>query len=175
MRAQTISWLPLRSRKTDLLVVVGEPRDYHAGETGSREGSWKRRRLNTFQLFDHTGCVTAFAAAGFPATYPDNPEMLSKVCEARLRLQQLKSNLDFFGLAVAYLPPFSWEYLQNTAKYFAQQAAQLERSSGISLQHSRVVRRKIARKLGSTESLGSAGRDRMLVAARANRNRRMIS
>jgi hypothetical protein len=30
----------------------------------------------------------------------------------------------------------------------------LERSPGISLQHSRVVRRKIARKLGSTESLG---------------------
>jgi len=47
-------WLLLRSRKTDLLLVVGEPRDYHAGETGSREGSWMRRRLNTFQLFDHT-------------------------------------------------------------------------------------------------------------------------
>jgi len=35
--------------------VAGEPRDYHAGWTGSREGSWKRRRLNTFQLFGHTG------------------------------------------------------------------------------------------------------------------------
>jgi hypothetical protein len=55
MRAQTILWLLLRSRKADLLLVAGEPRDYHAGETGSREGSWKRRRLNTFQLFDHTG------------------------------------------------------------------------------------------------------------------------
>src|SRR5580692_9933711 len=54
MRAPTILWLLLRSRKTDLLLVVGEPRDYHAGETGSREGSWKRRRLYTFQLFDHT-------------------------------------------------------------------------------------------------------------------------
>ena len=54
MRAQTILWLLLRSRKTDLLLVVGEPRDYHAGETGSREGSWMRRRLYTFQLFDHT-------------------------------------------------------------------------------------------------------------------------
>jgi hypothetical protein len=41
--------------KIDLLLVVGEPRDYHAGETGSRKGSWKRRRLNTFQLFDDTG------------------------------------------------------------------------------------------------------------------------
>src|ERR1700692_1430033 len=43
MRAQTILWLLLRSRKADLLFGVGEPRDYHAGETGSREGSWKRR------------------------------------------------------------------------------------------------------------------------------------
>src|ERR1700722_18976577 len=58
MRAQTILWLLLRSRKTDLLLVVGEPRDYHAGETGSRAGSWKRRRLNSFQLFDHTGLLT---------------------------------------------------------------------------------------------------------------------
>jgi hypothetical protein len=70
--------------------------------------------------------VTAFAAAGFPATHPDNPELLAKVSEARLRLQQIKSGLDFFGLAIDYLPPFSWEYLQNTAKYFAQQAAQME-------------------------------------------------
>jgi hypothetical protein len=54
MRAPTILWLLLRSRKTDLILVVGEPRDYHAGETGSREGSWKRRRLYTFQLLDHT-------------------------------------------------------------------------------------------------------------------------
>jgi hypothetical protein len=70
--------------------------------------------------------VTAFIAAGFPATYPDNPEILSKVAEARVRLQQLKASLDFFGLAVDYLPPFSWDYLQNTAKYFAQQASQME-------------------------------------------------
>jgi hypothetical protein len=70
--------------------------------------------------------VAAFVAAGFPATHPDNPDMLAKVSEARLRLHQIASGLDFFGLAVNYLPPFSWEYLQNTAKYFAQQAAQME-------------------------------------------------
>src|SRR5580704_4340606 len=64
MRAQTILWLLLRSRKTDLLLVVGEPRDYHAGETGSREGSWMRRRLYTFQLFDHTG-ATSISMTGY--------------------------------------------------------------------------------------------------------------
>jgi hypothetical protein len=70
--------------------------------------------------------VLAFITAGFPPTTADNPEILSKIVEARLHLQQIKSGLDFFGLAVNYLPPFSWEYLQNTAKYFAQQAAQME-------------------------------------------------
>jgi hypothetical protein len=70
--------------------------------------------------------VNAFITAGFPATIADNPDILSKVAEARLRLQQINSGLDYFGLAVGYLPPFSWEYLQNTAKYFAQQAAQME-------------------------------------------------
>ena len=70
--------------------------------------------------------VTAFVAAKFPAAYPDNPDILSKVIEARVRLQQIKAGLDFFGLAVDYLPPFSWTYLQNTAKYFAQQASQME-------------------------------------------------
>jgi len=68
--------------------------------------------------------VTAFAHAGFPASHPDNPEILSKVVEARLRLQQIKAGLDFFGLAD--LPPFSWDYLLNIAKYFAQQASQME-------------------------------------------------
>lgn len=70
--------------------------------------------------------VSAFAAAGFPANHPDNPDILSKVMEARVRLQQIAASLDYFGLAVDYLPPFSWEYLQNTAKYFAQQASQME-------------------------------------------------
>jgi len=70
--------------------------------------------------------VAAFIAAGFASTHPDNPDMLAKVSEARLRLQQIASGLDYFGLAVNYLPPFGWEYLQNTAKYFAQQAAQME-------------------------------------------------
>jgi hypothetical protein len=72
------------------------------------------------------GRVTAFVAAGFPVTHPDNPDLLAKVAEARLRVQQIRSGLDFFGMAIDYLPPFSWEYLQNTAKYFAQQAAQME-------------------------------------------------
>jgi hypothetical protein len=70
--------------------------------------------------------VAAFISASFPANHSDNPELLSKVAEARLRLQQIKAGIDFFGLAVNYLPPFSWEYLQNTAKYFAQQASQME-------------------------------------------------
>jgi hypothetical protein len=60
MRAQTLSWLLLRSRKTDLPVVADEPRDYYAGELAAEKGNWKRRRLNTFQLFDHTALRSHF-------------------------------------------------------------------------------------------------------------------
>ena len=70
--------------------------------------------------------VTAFAAAGFPGKFADNPNILSKVLEARTQLRQIKAGLDFFGHKPDYLPPFGWEYLQNIAKYFAQQASQME-------------------------------------------------
>jgi hypothetical protein len=70
--------------------------------------------------------VTAFGAAGFPAKFNDNPDLLSKVQEARVKLHQIAAGLDFFGHKPDYLPPFGWEYLQNAAKYFAQQASQME-------------------------------------------------
>ena len=60
MRAQTLLWLLLRSRKTDLPVVADEPRDYYAGELAAEKGNWRRRRLNTFQSFDHTALRSHF-------------------------------------------------------------------------------------------------------------------
>jgi hypothetical protein len=70
--------------------------------------------------------IQAFVTAGMPSTFADNPQMLSIVMEASLKLHQIQAGLDFFGLAPDYLPPFNWEYLQTTAKYFAQQASQIE-------------------------------------------------
>ena len=64
--------------------------------------------------------------AGFATPFADNPQVLSRVLEARLKLQTDSRGLDFFGLGPNDLPPFNWEYLQSTAKYFAQQASQIE-------------------------------------------------
>jgi hypothetical protein len=46
------------------------------GETGSREGSWKRRRLNTFQLFDHTSFYTEPPAQNHFAETDNEPVVL---------------------------------------------------------------------------------------------------
>jgi hypothetical protein len=58
MRAQTILWLLLRSRKTDLLVSRANQETTMPDELAAEKGSWKRRRLNTFQLFGHTAKLT---------------------------------------------------------------------------------------------------------------------
>ena len=70
--------------------------------------------------------VTAFLNAADPLAVNDNPRILGKVLRARSRLNQIQAGLNFFGFAPDYLPPFSFEYLQNTARYFAQNAAQIE-------------------------------------------------
>lgn len=70
--------------------------------------------------------VTNFLAAADPATFNDNPTILILVLEALNKLQQIAAGLNFFGFAPNYVPPFSFEYLQNTARYFAQQASQIE-------------------------------------------------
>ena len=70
--------------------------------------------------------VTAFVQANYAAAHPDNPEVLSKVQEAHVKLMQLGAGLDYYGHKPDFLPPFGWEYLQSTAKYFAQQASQME-------------------------------------------------
>ena len=70
--------------------------------------------------------VSAFLAAADPLVVNDNPQILTKVLQARSRLSQIQAGLNFFGFAPDYLPPFSFEYLQNTARYFAQNAAQIE-------------------------------------------------
>ena len=70
--------------------------------------------------------VTAFLAAPDPVAHDDNPAITRLVWEALTKLQQIQAGLNFFGFAPNYWPPFSFEYLQNTARYFAQQASQME-------------------------------------------------
>ncbi len=70
--------------------------------------------------------VTAFLAAGDPVAHDDNPAIMAIVLQASNRLQQIAQGMNFFGFGADYAPPFSFEYLQNTARYFAQQASQIE-------------------------------------------------
>jgi hypothetical protein len=67
-----------------------------------------------------------FINANLAPAHPDNPALLAKMLEANVKLQQIALGLNYFGFAPTYAPPFSFEYLQNTAKYFAGQASHIE-------------------------------------------------
>ena len=69
---------------------------------------------------------SSFESAFGSSNTTENPLIISKVLEAKNKLIQIKNKLNFFGFSKNYLPPFSFEYLQNTARYFAQQASQIE-------------------------------------------------
>jgi len=70
--------------------------------------------------------VVAFLVAPDPAGVSDNPAVVTLVASALLRLSQIDGGLNFFGFGPDYVPPFSFEYLQSTARYFAEHASQTE-------------------------------------------------
>ena len=70
--------------------------------------------------------VTAFVALTNSLSSTENPAISTIVLNALIKLQQIQVGLNFFGFAPNYVPPFSFEYLQNTARYFAQHASQTE-------------------------------------------------
>ena len=72
------------------------------------------------------GRIEAFLAAADPLAVDENPQISSVVLDARARMQQIAAGLNYFGFAPDYAPPFSFEYLQTTARYFAQQASHIE-------------------------------------------------
>jgi Tc toxin complex TcA C-terminal TcB-binding domain len=68
----------------------------------------------------------AVLAAPDPLALTENPALVSRLLRARAALQQIDAGLNFFGFAADYIPPFSFEYLQTTARYLAQRASHLE-------------------------------------------------
>lgn len=72
--------------------------------------------------------VDAVLAAAAPVALDENPQVIRLIVQARLRQQQIAAGLNFFGFPPSYVPPFSFTYLQNAARYFAQHAATLEQS-----------------------------------------------
>lgn len=59
------------------------------------------------------------------AATDENPRMVMALMRARLQLTKIAAELNFIGLGV-HIPPFSFEYLQNLARYFTQHASQVE-------------------------------------------------
>jgi hypothetical protein len=72
------------------------------------------------------GRVAALLAAPDPLSAAENPSISTIVLDALSKLSQIEAGLNFFGYGPDYAPPFSFEYLQATARYFSQQAAQIE-------------------------------------------------
>ncbi|MDD7942026.1 hypothetical protein PHK61_26775 [Actinomycetospora lutea] len=67
--------------------------------------------------------VGAMFLGGAPVT--ENPRVTSILARARVQLTKIDSGLNYLGMSLT-LPPFSFEHLQVTARYFAQHAAQVE-------------------------------------------------
>ena len=55
----------------------------------------------------------------------ENPRIQMALMRARMQLTKIANDLNFIGLGL-HMPPFSFEYLQNLARYFAQHASQVE-------------------------------------------------
>lgn len=68
--------------------------------------------------------LTTFETAGVGNM---NPMLACFVLTIRGRLWQLNAGLDFLGMPTNIVPIWSFDYLQNAARYFAQQAIQAER------------------------------------------------
>ncbi|WP_131464371.1 hypothetical protein [Acetivibrio straminisolvens] len=56
-----------------------------------------------------------------------NPQLAIVVLQVRERMIKLSGGLDFRGIPLNLVPVWTFEYLQNAARYFAQQAIQAER------------------------------------------------
>ena len=69
---------------------------------------------------------SSFISADGATTLNENPAILWRLREAETMLSQIKFKLNYFGFTKNYIPPFSFEYLQDTSRYFAQHASQME-------------------------------------------------
>lgn len=56
-----------------------------------------------------------------------NSAVISTVLDVRAQLEKIAAGLDFTGYPANYIPIFKFDYIQNVAQYFAQQAIQAER------------------------------------------------
>lgn len=72
--------------------------------------------------------AAAIMTAADIQTLNENPAIIMPLLDAYGKLRQIAAGLNFLGLTPDYVPPFSFDYLQNTARYFAQHASSVERT-----------------------------------------------
>ncbi len=70
----------------------------------------------------------AIVAAADPTTVDDNAGVVLPITRARLRLSQIAAGQNFLGFAPDYLPPFSFESLQTSARYLTEHASSMEQA-----------------------------------------------
>lgn len=70
--------------------------------------------------------AAAVLAAEHPESIGENPDIVIRLLGARAKLGQIEAGLNFFGFGPDYVPPLGFEYLQTTARYFAQNASGIE-------------------------------------------------
>lgn len=84
-------------------------------------------------LFTHTALAPTGALVGAllgdPATLPPGLDAAlgAVVLDIAAKVRQLVDGLDWFGLPADLVPPFTFDYLQNAARFLAQQAQAAER------------------------------------------------
>ena len=116
-----------RESRDDVAALRRRAGSLRADRLGRRHGAERlRRSTQTPGFAGIRDRIAAFLAANDKVAHDDNPALTSIVLQALTRLQQIAAGLNFFGFAPDYLPPFSFEYLQTTTRYFAQQASQAE-------------------------------------------------
>jgi hypothetical protein len=69
--------------------------------------------------------VSPIAASTNASALDENPAISMIIKSAMLKNLMILEGLTFLGMGI-YFPPFTFEYLQNQARYFAQQARQIE-------------------------------------------------
>jgi hypothetical protein len=72
--------------------------------------------------------AAAIAAAADPTSVEDNSAVALPLTKARLRLSQIAAGQNFLGFTPDYLPPFSFESLQTSARYLAEHAGTMEQA-----------------------------------------------
>jgi hypothetical protein len=129
------------TRLAELYLLMGDEKYRHAKDDPAK---WAEARVFYEHIVKANGTITANSPlykdaklagikarvteflAGTATALNDNPKILLAVRRARAKIDQIQAGLNYFGFAPDYAAPFSFEYLQNTARYFAQNASQIE-------------------------------------------------